>query len=90
MKFELKPVIVEAWRASLLLSRAAYGWNELPQQVKKAYENGDIVFGDNRIFINSPDGAFHADLDDMVICGESGMLHTCKPDIFFTNYREQL
>lgn len=71
----------------MLLSRIAYNWSELPQQIKNAYEKGDIAFADRHILINTPDGNYRADFDDMVVCGVEGALYACRPDTFFTNYR---
>ncbi len=85
-KFIKKPIVIEAWRASMLLSRITHKWAELPQQIKEAFERGDIVFGNGFILANTHDGFRRAELDDMVVCGAKGELYPCKPEIFFLDY----
>ena len=85
-KVRKKPVEVEAIRTSDLISLAKNNWNELPEEIISAYDNGDIVFCDNHILINTLEGRHKSDFNDWVIKGIRGELYPCKPYIFEKTY----
>ena len=86
MKFTKKPVTIEAWPALQLLLDAAGNWDSLPQQIREAYDRGELVFAPDGLLIRTLEGTMTADPTDMVICGVKGELYPCKPDIFGATY----
>lgn len=87
-KYRKKPVIINAWFCSQLLSDAENNWNGLPQQIVAAYERGDILFANHpsRIEIKTLEGTMTAYAGDIVICGVKGELYPIKRDIFAETY----
>jgi hypothetical protein len=91
MRFQKRPVVVEAWPAKALMRAAASNWRGLPKPVADAYEQGGWVFGAEHqgrrgIFIPTLEGSMFADEADMVIRGIKGEFYPCKPDIFQATY----
>ena len=86
MHYRKRPVVIEAWLASDLLYAAAKEWKLLPEPVKEAYEEGDVIFHDTYITIATLEGTHRAEKTDMVIRGVKGELYPCKPDIFEATY----
>lgn len=85
MKFRKKPVVIEAWPVRELLSEARTTWN-LPPDVKRAYEAGNVLFFRTTIQIATLEGWMVADVDDWIIRGVKGELYPCSPDIFAVTY----
>jgi hypothetical protein len=86
MKFRKKPVTIEAAQVRHLLHRAKNDWSCLPEWIKAAYEDHQVVFGDKAIHIQTSEGEMRADIDDWVIRGVKGEIYPCKPDIFEMTY----
>jgi hypothetical protein len=89
MKVRKKPVEVEAWTVRQLLRIVLFGkWTDLPEQVARRYEIGEVFFrGEDRgIEIKALEGLMTAAIDDWIICGIKGELYPCKPDIFAATY----
>lgn len=85
-KFRKKPVVIEAWPASLLIRTAASDWPALPPQVRDAYDRGGWVFAPDHISIPTLEGTMRAGFSDMVICGVQGEMYPCKDNIFRATY----
>lgn len=85
-KFRKKPVVVDAFRASDVISSAATDWKSLPECIAKAYEEGDILFLPQSIWIRTLEGRMEANCGDWIIRGVKGELYPCKPDIFTATY----
>lgn len=86
MKFRKKPIVIEAWPVSILLADASHNWRLLPKQILRAYEKNDLLFADNYILIQTPEGKHRADFNDLIVCGVHGELYPCKPEIFAKTY----
>lgn len=86
MEYRKKPVVIEAMLTKLLIQHATNDWGRLPEWMKKAYDEGNIVFLPDAIRIRTLEGTMTAEPDDMVIRGVKGELYPCKPDIFAATY----
>jgi hypothetical protein len=84
-KYLKKPVVVEAVQVSKALN-AACSWPDLPDWLKVAYGNGDILFLPNSVEIRTLEGLMTGNLTDYIIQGVKGELYPCKPDIFEQTY----
>ena len=85
-KYQKKPVIIEAWKVRELLRLAAHDWYNLPERIRKAYDNVEVVFASDSIHVHTLEGIMVAEKDDWVICGVKNELYPCKPDIFEQTY----
>lgn len=86
MKFRKKPIVIEAVRATEVLSAAGGNWSALPEWIAVAYDAGDIIFGNREIHINTLEGWIIGSEGDWIIRGIKGELYPCKADIFEATY----
>lgn len=85
-QYRKKPVVINAWPVKEILYSAEHHWNELPGQVRVAYEAGDMVFAPEGIHIKTLERLHIAGKDDMLIRGVKGEFYGCKLDIFAATY----
>jgi hypothetical protein len=85
-RYRKKPVEVEAVRVNDAIEAAKHAWSELPTWFADAYENGDVIFTDDRVEITTLEGRMTAGPMDYIIRGVKGELYPCKPDIFEATY----
>jgi hypothetical protein len=89
MKFRKKPVVIDAWPAVELTRAAEKEWKALPKQIVEAYDRAKIIFESRgKIHIKTLEGTMVSAPGDMIICGVSGELYPCKPDIFEATYEK--
>lgn len=81
-----KPIKIEYFHCSTLLSYASNNWKLLPEWVKADYESGNIIFLADSISINTLEGTMIAEKDDFVIRGIKGEIYPIKSDIFKESY----
>ncbi len=86
MQYRKKPVVIEAERVKDVLNLAAHDWKSLPVWIQLAYSEGDLLLFSDTIAICTLEGRMIASKDDWLICGVSGELYPCKPDIFAITY----
>jgi hypothetical protein len=84
--FRKKPVVIKAIRCSEAIYAAAHEWQELPDWLRAAYDKGGVVFTNKFISLPTLEGTMRAERDDWIICGVSGEVYPCKPDIFEATY----
>lgn len=87
MKFQKKPVIIEAFRI---------GWDHIPDWFAGALQHevatlnlgihGYYHHPDTTADIKTLEGMMHASNGDYIIQGIDGELYPCKPDIFEKTY----
>jgi len=87
-KYIKKPVVVDAEKVSELLHDAEKNWDKLPDWIKENYEEGNILFGDNYVVVNTSEGIMRGDYDDFLIRGVKGEIYPCKPDVFELTYQK--
>ena len=85
-KYMKKPVVIDAWPVRNLLKAASENWAALPVSVNDAYEDGEVIFADDRVHITTLEGTMTGNSDDWIIRGVKGELYPCKPDIFEATY----
>ena len=85
-KFRKKPVVIEAFKVSVVIKAARDNWDALPECLRDAYESGKILFAPDKVHIKTLEGAMIGNRDDWIIRGVAGELYPCKPDIFATTY----
>ena len=92
MKFQKKPVVIEAFQydGDLKGSDGAY---YVPEWAVEAYEKGIMHYGALKmdeppceLLIDTLEGTHHVSVGDFVIRGIKGELYPCKPDIFVGSY----
>lgn len=86
MKYRKKQVVINAWKVRAVLEYAEKNWNELPKEIKDAYERGEFVFTPEGIHVKTLEGVHITGKDDMLIQGVKGEFYGCKPDIFEITY----
>lgn len=87
MKFRKKPVTIEAFLVSELIESFKHNFKELPEIIRKAYENTTInIITDNDFIIKTLEGNMKATKDDYLIVGIQGEMYPCKIDIFNKTY----
>ena len=90
MKYQKKPVIVEAFKFDGDLKNSKGEWY-VPEWAVKAFENGIMFYGKDdpwKLYIKTLEGIHHVSVGDYVIQGVKGELYPCKPDIFEETYIE--
>jgi hypothetical protein len=87
-KYKKKPVEIDAEKISDILKNATSDWMELPEWVRTAYENGDLVFANTHLIVNTLEGSMVGGYEDILIRGIQGEIYPCKPDIFASTYDE--
>ena len=90
MKYQKKPVIVEAFKFDGDLKNSKGEWY-VPEWAVKAFENGIMFYGKDapwELYIKTLEGVHHVSVGDYVIQGVKGELYPCKPDIFGETYVE--
>ncbi len=85
-KYRKKPVVIEAFHASVLIHASGHDWKALPSWMAEEYEKGNIVFARDGIYIKTLEGNMKAEKTDMVIRGVNGEIYPCKPEIFSKTY----
>lgn len=85
-QYREKPVTVEAAHVSALVRAAEHKWLALPEWVRDAYEDAQLVLTPEGILIRTLEGDMRAQLGDWLIRGVRGELYPCKPDIFAATY----
>lgn len=88
MKWQSKPKVIDAWPVDHLLSFASSKWSNLPQEVRDAYENGDLIFLADGISVKTLEGSMRANYSDFLIRGIQGEFYPCKRDIFLASYSQ--
>lgn len=79
MKYRKKPVVIDAW----FMKRNS----EKPEWLIEANARGDVEFGHNDIYINTPEGVMKASYGyDYIIRGVYGEIYPCKGYIFEETY----
>lgn len=89
--YRTKPRTLYGVKGEVVLRAAKNSWNNLPQWVQESYEAGDIVFGNEEIFIRTEDGEQTAGVSDYLMYDGRG-LTVCKGqdfDIFFESTNEK-
>ncbi len=86
MKVRRKPIIFEAILVKDVISLARTDWLSLPEWLRIAYEEGNIVILPSSIYIQTLEGRMRAEYNDWIIRGIKGELHPIKPDIFEETY----
>ena len=84
--FRKKPVVIEAVDTHQMLIYAKSDWRALPEWLREAYEQGNIVFRMDAIDIKTLEGWMLANPSDKLIRGVKGEIYPCKPDIFEATY----
>lgn len=90
MKYQKKPVIVEAFKFDGDLKNSKGEWY-VPEWAVKAFENGILFYGTDdpwELYIKTLEGVHHVSVGDYVIQGVKDELYPCKPDIFEETYGE--
>lgn len=85
-QYRKKPVVINAWPVSDILQDAEKNWQELPPEVKSAYEKGDFIFTPTDIHVKTLEGVHITGKGDMLIQGVKGEFYGCKADIFEATY----
>lgn len=86
MKFQKKPVVIEAVQVNEALHNSEKNWKALPAWLSEAYERGGVVFERDGISITTLEGTMKGNRGDWIICGIKGELYPCKSDIFDATY----
>jgi hypothetical protein len=86
MKYQKKPIIVEAYAVDELLRLNQDDYDALPERVRQGYENSEIMFKHNGIDVETKTGWFHADKGDYIIVGIDSEMYPCKADTFAATY----
>ena len=91
MKFQKKPVTIEAERISTLLEIASKSLSDLPAWVREAYMQGALFFGTSEagpgwVSVRTLEGDMRGEASDYLIRGVAGELYPCKPEIFEATY----
>lgn len=85
-KFRKRPVVIEAIRVGHLIQDARVAWSGLPDWVKVAYEDAQLIFADKYVLIHTLEGSMRGEWNDWLIQGVSGELYPCKDSIFKATY----
>lgn len=87
VKFRKKPVEIEAWPVSDVLTAISHDWAALPPAVAAAYEAHVLVAPTaTGITIKTLEGDMLARAGEWLIQGVQGEFYPCKPDIFAATY----
>ena len=84
--FRKKLIEIEAYKCIDILHTATHDWENLPSCIRKAYEQGEVLFEFEQIYIKTLEGNMIALKDDWIIKGVFGELYPCKPDVFQETY----
>lgn len=84
--FRKKPVVIQAIKTDVALTRATHEPSRLPDWLWCAAECGEIIFLGDHVRIKTLEGDMRAAPDDWIICGVKGELYPCKPDVFAQTY----
>ena len=71
MKFQKKPVIVEAIKCSIAMEKISEDFSSLPDWLINAHHNGGLVLATEGIYLPTLEGTMLAKPDDWIICGIS-------------------
>ena len=82
MKFQKKPVVIEAIQALPENIDEILSWSTNERPIKIATEH----YPKMEIFITTLEGMMRADEGDWIIKGVNGEVYPCKPDIFEATY----
>lgn len=85
-KYRKKPIVIEAVRCNVALDSFESDWKSLPPWLVDAYEKGGVVPTAKGIYLPTLEGTMLAEPGDWIICGVSGEIYPCKPDIFNKTY----
>lgn len=86
VKCRKKPVEVEAYKISDLIHDATNNWDNLPERIRKEYYNGNLLFNEECIHINTLEGGMYGNFNDWLIIGVKGEMYPIKDDIFKLTY----
>lgn len=87
MKYRKKPVVIEAFQFKENFMQIGANCEGVPDWGISAYDDGIIYFNDkDECFIKTLEGDMKVSIGDYIICGVSGELYPCKPDIFEKTY----
>lgn len=87
MKYRKKPVVIEAFELCEDFMKVDANCRGVPDWGIVAYDDGIIYFDNNGdCYIKTSEGDMKASMGDYIICGVSGELYPCKPDIFKKTY----
>jgi hypothetical protein len=85
-RYRKKPVEIDAIRVTDALKAAKHSWEDLPDWITQAYENGAVLFLNDAISIATLEGQMRGDRNDWIVRGVQGELYPVKPDIFEATY----
>ena len=86
-KYKKKPVEVEAELVSDIIDKFIHNYKELPEWIKKAYEDTVInTITENGFIIKTLEGNMTATREDYLIKGIEDELYPCKKEIFEKTY----
>lgn len=88
MKFQKRPIIVEAMRfeGTFASAREVLGWMGTGEFVELGIGPGKPLGTSNHILVKTLEGDLHASPGDWIIKGLRGEFYPCKPDIFEATY----
>lgn len=86
MKYQKKPIIVEAEPVSVIVGSFRSNWNSAPEWIHNAWERGELCVAETYIMVRTLEGWMRGEISDMLIQGVKGELYPCKVDIFSATY----
>jgi hypothetical protein len=87
MKFQKKPVVIDAWPIGDLLDAARAGAEGLPTEVREAYTKGTIEFEPEHILIATMEGVMVGRRGWHLIRGTEGEWYPCEDDAFQRTFK---
>lgn len=85
MKYQKKPVVIDAWDVEDLLLYYKSG-PSLPEEVQQGFEEGLIDFEQDHINVVTLEGVMAGRRGDMLIMGVEGEFYPCRKEIFKKTY----
>lgn len=87
-KYRKKPVVIEAVQISKRMDLTSPEWWAEAVQSNRVTLHGMGKFTRDEpcVLIKTLEGTMRGDAGDWIICGVSGELYPCKPDIFDMTY----
>lgn len=89
IRYRKKPIVVEAVRVGEILrhlTNAATGWKALPVWLRKAYDEGKVLFCATYVVVKTLEGEMEGGHGDWLIQGVQGEIYPIKDKIFRTTY----